>query len=83
MLADRIDALIVDKGDDADAIHAALAKASVEAVIQPEATAEHRSRMIARNTAGIILSDARLTNAKIGVVPQCATIRPPNPTSAP
>jgi transposase len=33
MLADRIEALLADKGYDADAIRAALAKAGVEAVI--------------------------------------------------
>jgi IS5 family transposase len=45
MIADKIEALLADKGYDADAIREELTKADVEAVIPPRATgASHRAR---------------------------------------
>ncbi|MEG3168196.1 hypothetical protein U1737_08335 [Sphingomonas sp. LB3N6] len=50
MLADQIEALLADKGYDADAIRQELAMADVEAVIPPKVAASYRSRIIARNS---------------------------------
>ena len=62
MIADRIEALLADKGYDADAIRQEIAKAGVEAVIPAKATAALPPRMIARNTAGATLSSACSTS---------------------
>ncbi|MGI4957065.1 MAG: hypothetical protein ACRYGI_05625, partial [Janthinobacterium lividum] len=82
MLADRVDALLADKGYDADTIRAELAEADVEAVIPTKSTAGYRSRMIARNTAGGTSLSACSTSSRTGAVSRHAMTRPPSPTSA-
>ena len=66
MLGDRIEALLADKGYDADAIRAELAAAGVEAVIPTKGNRRVPSRTIARNTAGAISSSACLASSRTG-----------------
>jgi hypothetical protein len=51
MIADKIEALLADKGYDADAIREELAKAEVEAVIPP-ARLYHRLVLLEARTSG-------------------------------
>jgi hypothetical protein len=78
MLADRIEALLADRGYDADAIRQELANA----VIPTKATAAYRSHMIAKNTVGAISSSACSTGSKTGAVPRRVMTRPQSPISA-
>ncbi|WP_082452920.1 transposase [Sphingomonas sp. Leaf208] len=70
MLADRIEALLADKGYDADAIRQELARNSPGRMsrrsFQPKVTAAYRSRMIARNTVGAISSSACSASSRTG-----------------
>ena len=62
MIADRIEALLADKGYDSDAIRQEIAKAGVEAVIPAKSNRRAPTRMIARNTVGATLSSACSTS---------------------
>lgn len=63
VLVERVEALLADKGYNADTISAELVKADAKAVNPASETAPRPSRTIAKNTAGEILSSARPTSS--------------------
>lgn len=83
MIADKIEALLADKGYDADAIREELTKADVEAVIpaksnRREPIAHDREKYRWRN----LVSSACSTSSRTGGALQPDTTKPRNLTSA-
>jgi IS5 family transposase len=81
MIADKIEALLADKGYDADAIREELTKADVEAVIPAKSNRRGPSRTTAKNIAGATSSSACSTSSRTGGASQHDTTKP-NLTSA-
>jgi hypothetical protein len=82
MIADKIEALLADKGYDADAIREELTKADVEAVIPAKSNRREPIAHDRENTAGATSSSACSTNSRTGGVSQHDTTKPRNLTSA-
>ncbi|WP_380784436.1 transposase [Sphingomonas sp. R86520] len=82
MLADRIEALLADKGYDADAIRQELARADVEAVIPTKSNRRIPIPHVARNTVGAISSSVCSASSRTGAVSQRVMTRQQSHISA-
>jgi transposase len=82
MVADKIEALLADKGYDADAIREELARADIEAVIPARRNRKDPTPHDPENTSGVISSSDRSTSSRTGGASRLDTTRPPSPISA-
>jgi IS5 family transposase len=82
MIADKIEALLADKGYDADAIREELTKADVEAVIPAKSNRREPIAHDRENIAGATSSSACSTSSRTGGASQHDTTKPRNLTSA-
>lgn len=82
IIADKIEALLADKGHDADAIREELTKADVEAVIPAKSNRREPIAHDREKTVGATSPSACSTSSRTGGVSQPDTTKPWNPISA-